>query len=790
MIRPNAQKNPPDILGIKMMIDRCKYFLPLFYYVILLSCFVSRSEGNSLSAIGFYRSPDEIILTLDNADAGYREHFLLGLAHRSKSESKDAIFHFANSCFKYKKNPDLRLFPSPVYEFVNGFHIKSEYYNDSVYEIARAFFDCQEYEYAAKFTDLMSDAEKALYRDGIILKSKALLALNRYSESLSALSDIYGMYDDTGSKSDILMRVASVYEKQEDPGRSIEEYLKIVRIDNRSWQSGAAAARILQLINKYEYKFKEADILMLITALYNSSKYNEALGLVGPLLEKNPAREIASSASEYRIRLMIRTGRDKEAEDLIGSCKDPADNAGYRMVMADELWSTNRRERAVKIYGDLTDKIKEPSLNAVLKRMALYNLRERIPGFEREIGTYLNKYPGDASAEYFSWILARELIGRGDFIGALGYLEKASASFPNGIYSGQIRYWLYRLYLQLNRPEDARRIAADLTVKNPDSYYMWNALMGMKDNYKIGDLYMSFEKAVDSHDARLALFYNALILVSDGDFKKRDMRLDKMKSFSRAEMYTDIDESIKDLEVDSKYDDILGGIEKYFAVGYTGGINRETALIPDIPDYQRSKYIAFSNYGSRYGSYFYALIGTLKLVNRRPMAENVALLPLDIIKKLYPDAFADEVEKRCKESGIEKNFVLSVIRAESSFNHQAVSPAGAVGLMQIMPSTGRGIAKELDIKDFDLADPLTSIFFGVRYVAWLKRIFDNDFDDIVAGYNAGAGNVKKWKKDISTEDRDFYIENIPFDETRYYILRTRKNYYIYNLLQPGRAAGN
>ena len=204
----------------------------------------------------------------------------------------------------------------------------------------------------------------------------------------------------------------------------------------------------------------------------------------------------------------------------------------------------------------------------------------------------------------------------------------------------------------------------------------------------------------------------------------------------------------------------------------------------------KSKYIAFSHYGIMSGSYFYALIGTLKLVNQRPLSENVAFLPRDIIKNLYPDAYSGEIAKRCKEMDIDKNIILSIIKAESSFNRQAVSSAGAQGLMQIMPSTGRGIARELNIKDFDLQNPQTSILFGVKYIAWLKKIFNNDYDDIAAGYNAGANNVNKWKNIIITDDRDNYIENIPFDETRSYILRTRKYFYIYNLLHAAKGFYN
>jgi tetratricopeptide (TPR) repeat protein len=482
----------------------------------------------------------------------------------------------------------------------------------------------------------------------------------------------------------------------------------------------------------------------------------------------------------------VKINKDTEAEKIACSFKLAEDKIKYQMIMADEFWSSNRKAKSEKTYRGLVDKIKEPSLKLALKRITLYAQRERTAGFEKEAEEFVNKYPDDPAAEYLLWILAREMLGKNDNKGALACLEKALSIFPNGIYSAQIRFWTHKILPRVNRPDEVEQILTDLVIKNPDSYYMWNAVLNYKDKHKPEDLKVLFEKAVNAADARKALFYNAILFFHDGDFDSRDARIGNMRKFGVYEKYTELESVIRGLKVDSQHEDTLRGIEKYFAIGYAGGINRETALIPDNADSQRSKYIAFSHYGARYGSSFHALTGTLKLVNRRPLAENLALLPRGIIKNLYPDAFGDEVGRRSSEMDIDKKFVLSVMKAESSFNNRAVSPAGAVGLMQIMPSTGKGIARELNIADFDLTIPQTSIYFGVKYIAWLKKIFNNDFDDIVAGYNAGAGNVKKWKKSINTDDRDYYIENIPFDETRHYILRTRKNYYIYNFLQSGK----
>jgi len=118
--------------------------------------------------------------------------------------------------------------------------------------------------------------------------------------------------------------------------------------------------------------------------------------------------------------------------------------------------------------------------------------------------------------------------------------------------------------------------------------------------------------------------------------------------------------------------------------------------------------------------------------------------------------------------------LLSIIKAESNFNHRAKSPAGAVGLMQLMPSTAKGISKKLKILKYDLTDPCTSVRFGANYAAWLNNNYDGQIEYIISGYNAGTGNVNKWKRTNLYKDIDQFSEFIPFNETRDYIFRTKK----------------
>jgi soluble lytic murein transglycosylase len=135
--------------------------------------------------------------------------------------------------------------------------------------------------------------------------------------------------------------------------------------------------------------------------------------------------------------------------------------------------------------------------------------------------------------------------------------------------------------------------------------------------------------------------------------------------------------------------------------------------------------------------------------------------------------------------------VLSVIRQESFFNHNAVSPAGAIGLMQIMPQTGRSIASQLGQNGFkqrQLFDPSVSIRFGSFFLGEQLRAFSADpkpylgYELGLAAYNAGPHNARSWLKRFPYDDPDVFIERIPYKETRLYIKKVLKNYTIYKTL--------
>lgn len=160
----------------------------------------------------------------------------------------------------------------------------------------------------------------------------------------------------------------------------------------------------------------------------------------------------------------------------------------------------------------------------------------------------------------------------------------------------------------------------------------------------------------------------------------------------------------------------------------------------------------------------------------------------DIDRALYPREYSELVEKYAKQYDVPENLVYAVIRTESSFNPKAVSRAGAVGLMQMMPSTFRWLTDDIlaeGLEDDALYDPEVNIRYGTYY---LRRMYDRygDWETALASYNAGSGNVDDWLLDpVLTDWRGHLIaQKIPFEETRNYVKKVVKAYDAYNRLYP------
>jgi soluble lytic murein transglycosylase len=151
-------------------------------------------------------------------------------------------------------------------------------------------------------------------------------------------------------------------------------------------------------------------------------------------------------------------------------------------------------------------------------------------------------------------------------------------------------------------------------------------------------------------------------------------------------------------------------------------------------------------------------------------------------KKMFPQKYGDYVYMYSEMNSIDPNLVFAVIKAESSFNTMAVSSRDARGLMQITESTGQWGADMLDIKGYSmemLFDPETNIKIGCWYINTLMKEFDYKEELVIAAYNAGSGNVRKWLSNSEYSSSGELLDKIPYGETERYLHKVRNYYAVY-----------
>ncbi|HET7229420.1 MAG TPA: transglycosylase SLT domain-containing protein, partial [Longimicrobium sp.] len=161
---------------------------------------------------------------------------------------------------------------------------------------------------------------------------------------------------------------------------------------------------------------------------------------------------------------------------------------------------------------------------------------------------------------------------------------------------------------------------------------------------------------------------------------------------------------------------------------------------------------------------------------------------LRLARILYPFPYRGMVAAEARERGLDPFVVAALIRQESSFKPRARSRVGALGLMQVMPGTGSGLASGAGISGYDadmLLNPEINVHLGTRYLASQMRRWDGELPLVFIAYNAGPARAERWRSFPEFRDRELFTERIPFEETRDYVKILTRNIAIYRGLYGG-----
>jgi len=208
--------------------------------------------------------------------------------------------------------------------------------------------------------------------------------------------------------------------------------------------------------------------------------------------------------------------------------------------------------------------------------------------------------------------------------------------------------------------------------------------------------------------------------------------------------------------------------------GLNDYIAQEIAADPDSASWSA---LAEAQIYASYGETFRAMRSLKKAL---PYASTASIqsIPLAYWKILFPEPYWETIKAESAKNNLDPYLVASLIRQESEFNPSVISPANAYGLMQMLPSVGKSLAREegmSNFQTFQLLDPATNIRLGTRYLRKTLDHFGGVTEYALAAYNAGDSRVVDWQTAGPYQGIDEFVESIPFTETREYVQAILRN---------------
>ena len=427
-------------------------------------------------------------------------------------------------------------------------------------------------------------------------------------------------------------------------------------------------------------------------------------------------------------------------------------NDSLKILRAQLFLMNNNAKRGLEILNNISEKDRSKSVNKELEiiaeakyRISLYNLK---------------KFDNNTES-------ARDL-------------KNILLKFPNYSKNSEVAYLSAKLFTFDKEFNEAKKVY-DWLIKTKSKEYIYDSYWGMGwSEYMLGNyrsalnIFAYLEKSGKSYYESKGLYWKARCLEKLGN------KEDSNKTYSL---------------ILSKFKE---GYYVYLAnLKINDGKNNTKEIRPNIVRKidSLSQFIIDLEGGDRLIKEYQT-----HLIKNLDSKESIALLDILSDKKKYnllikssyktfsenhhkyPLAFKEIVYKNSQQYNVDKNLIFALMREESLFDSNAVSWVGAKGLMQLMDKTKKSLEKDMGTKSGNVYKPNINIKLGTFYLSKLMKDFDNDLIRVIASYNAGPHNIRKWNKRFDGYDNDEFVESIPFKETHGYVKRVLRSYFKYNEL--------
>lgn len=482
--------------------------------------------------------------------------------------------------------------------------------------------------------------------------------------------------------------------------------------------------------------------------LLKARRYQDAIGDLGPLLDKAPPEKLVSMRLDFATAL-YRAHRQDDAQHLFETVlQDPQAGAEAKAQSLYFLAEIARDQDDRAKHGDLVSQLRALAPDsrwfqkALLSAGNMYLLKNEFDTGAQFYSEIYQRWQKGGLAPYAHWKTAWLNYRLGKKDDAARLFEEQLELYPSSSEVPAAIYWRGRIAEEDNNKPLAR---AYYQKVSENFRYFYYANLGRDRLAKLGLEDIADPPALDSlpRPAPVPVKWDP-----PGD----NFRLQKAELLANGALY---DFAAKELQAAS--------------TGSPAWLAKALAAL----------------YGDS-GSYINA-IEVLKRTVPGYFSVTLNQIPQSVWEGLFPRPYWDELRKDSLANHLDPYLVAALIRQESEFNPQAVSRANAMGLMQLLPSVGKKLAREMKIRHFssdELLTANTNLRLGTRYFKRMVDYYGGQVEYALAAYNAGKDRVDDWRKNGNFKSIDEFVESIPFTETREYVQAIVRNAMMYRLLYP------
>jgi soluble lytic murein transglycosylase len=507
---------------------------------------------------------------------------------------------------------------------------------------------------------------------------------------------------------------------------------------------------------------------------------------------------------------------NSELKKLAGSTSVQPANVDERKTRADLLLKGRRYADAAEEYKDLLEQVGPDDRGGIQLSLATALLKSGHAKDAKKTLDSLAPSSADINAHklYLLGEVARGSDNDDEFLKDLDQLRQQAPTSPwleQGLLSAGNVFLLRKDY---DRAIDAYR---ELQQRFPNAgrapYAHWKAAWLTLRQGRKAEAEKEFEEQIglypSSNEVPAALYWRARLAEEDGETAKARAFYQKLSDRFRNYYYADLArKQLKVLKstgepisyalldkvapVDAKADIVADDppsdnlrVQKAELLGNGGLVDLAARELQAASNEEKGDWVAPETARLFQENEFYNRgIEIMKRAVPNYFAMDIPALPRSYWEALFPRPYWADLKRYSTQNELDPFLVASLIRQESEFNAGAVSHKNAVGLMQLLPGTGKKVAKEEKLRHFNanqLFTPGVNLQLGTRYFRTMVDKFGS-FEYALAAYNAGSDRVEDWLSAGNYRDPQEFVESIPFTETREYVQAILRNASVYRQL--------